>query len=125
MRALRVAGISKADYRTILRMASDGVEPYFSFLNSVDRVETEVQQGHVRVIATSNDWKAHAFVLERQWPKEWGQKIQFEVKRELERVFAVAEEILPKEQFLKLLEGVSRLDSEADVGDAPEARSVH
>jgi hypothetical protein len=106
-------------------MASDGVEPYLSFVGAVDRAETEAQQHHVGAIATSPDWRAHAFILERRYPKEWGQKIQFEVKRELERVFAVAEEILPEEQFLRFLEGVSRLDSQEASGQEEEVRPLH
>ena len=125
LRALKLAGISKGEYRKILRMASDGVEPYLSFISAVDQAEAEAQQSHVQSIASSGDWRAHAFILERRFPEEWGQKIQFEVKRELEKVFAVAEEILPEEQFLRFLEGVSRIDSQADAGKETEARPLH
>ena len=125
MRALKAGGINEASYRTLLRFASEGVPPYPSFLRTIERAESEAQKHHVQTISNSADWRAHAFILERQYPKEWGQKIQFEVKRELEKVFAIAEEILPEEQFIRLLERVSRADSASTSDESQEVRSMH
>ena len=125
MRALKVAGISAGKYRALLRLAADGEPPYPAFLRIIEKSESEAQQRHITSISTSLDWRAHAFILERQYPKEWGQKIQVEVKRELEKVFAVAQEVLPEEQFNQLLERVSRLDSETAVDADEEANALH
>jgi len=125
MRALKSAGITPARYRKLVKLAADGEVPYPSFLRSLDAAESAAQKAHIEQIAASPDWKAHAFILERQYPQEWGQKIQLEVKRELEKVFAIAQEVLPEEQFVQLLERVSRLDSEASVNENEEAVALH
>jgi len=125
MRALKAAGINGGEYRTLLRMASDGVPPFPSLLRIIEKAESEAQQHHIESISESKDWRAHAFILERQYPEEWGQKIKLEVQRELEKVFAVAQEILPEEQFIRLLERVSSLDSEAAVDANQKAGPLH
>jgi hypothetical protein len=125
MRALKVAGISAGKYRTLIRLAADGEAPYPEFLRIIEKSESEAQKRHITSISTSPDWRAHAFILERQYPQEWGQKIQLEVKRELEKVFAIAQEVLPEEQFIQLLERVSRIDSETVVDADEEAVPLH
>jgi len=125
MRALKAAGINEGEYRKLLRLASEGAPPFPSFLRIIEQAESEAQQHHIKSISGSGDWRAHAFILERQYPKEWGQKIQLEVKRELEKVFAVAEEVLPEEQFIQLLERISRIDSEASADAPKEAVPLH
>lgn len=125
LRALKSAGITPARYRKLVIRAADGEAQCGSFLRSLDAAESAAQKAHIEQIAASPDWKAHAFILERQYPKEWGQKIQVEVKRELEKVFAVAQEVLPEEQFNQLLERVSRLDSETAADADEEANALH
>lgn len=125
MRALKSVGITPAKYRRLVRLAVNCEEPYPAFLRSLDTAESSAQGHHIQQIASSPDWKAHAFILERQYPEEWGQKIQLEVKRELEKVFAIAQEVLPEEQFVQLLERVSRLDSEAAIDENEEAVPLH
>ena len=125
LRALKAAGIGPGEYRTLLRLAADGVTPYPSFLRILEKAESEAQQHHIDAISESKDWRAHAFILERQYPEEWGQKIKLEVERELEKVFAVAQEVLPEEQFIQLLERVSSIDSEASAGSEQKASPLH
>lgn len=125
LRALKSVGITAAKYRRLVKRASDGEEPYPAFLRSLETAESAAQQNHIEQIAASPDWKAHAFILERQYPEEWGQKIQVEVKKELEKVYAIAEEILPEEHFIRLLEGISRLDGQGHTGPQEETHPVH
>ena len=124
-RALKAAGVSEATYRQALRMASDGVNPYHDWIIGLEQAEATAEGNLVKSIAATKDWRAAAFILERRYPEQWGQKIQVEVKRELEKVFAVAEEVLTEEQFIRFLEGVSRIDSQDAPIKAQEAVPLH
>ena len=124
-RALRAAGISQGDYRKILRMASEGINPYHDFVLGMEQAEASAENALVTKLGAAKDWRAAAFILERRYPEEWGQKIQVEVQKELEKVFTVAEEILTEEQFIRLLESISRLDSQGEASEAKEASAVH
>ena len=124
-RALRKVGVSSAQYRRLVIRAANGDASGRSSVVAVEKAETESQQNLIQKIRSSNDWKAHAFILERQFSEEWGQKIQVEVKKELEKVYAIAEEILPEEQFIRLLEGISSFAGETEVSETKEAPSLH
>ena len=51
-------------------------EPYVSFLQAVERAQAEYENGLVRVIekAAPKDWKAAAWLLERQYRDHWGKE---------------------------------------------------
>lgn len=124
-RALRAAGVSESHYRQALRMASEGVNPYHDWIVGLEQAEAKAESNLVKSIALTKDWRAAAFILERRYPEQWGQKIQVEVKRELEKVFTVAEEVLTDEQFVKFLEGVSRIDSQDPASGSAQAEPLH
>lgn len=124
-RALKAAGVSEGHYRKALRLASDGINPYHDWIIGLEQAEAKAESSLVQNIAGAKDWRAAAFILERRYPEQWGQKIQVEVKRELEKVFAIAQEVLPEEQFIQLLERISRIDSEDATIEAEEAVPLH
>jgi hypothetical protein len=106
-------------------MASEGVNPYHDWIVGLEQAEAKAESNLVKSIALTKDWRAAAFILERRYPEQWGQKIQVEVKRELEKVFTVAEEVLTDEQFVKFLEGVSRIDSQDPASGSAQAEPLH
>lgn len=110
-KSLTANGIGEAVYRQIKRLAADKTHPhgslYKSFLTGLDKAEAQAEKTLVQTISASADWRAAAFLLERRWPDEWSQKIQLEVKKEVEHVLDVAERALPQEHFERFLEALS------------------
>ena len=125
-RALAAAGVSEATYRAIRRISRDGDHPhgelYASFLRGLDKAEAGAESALVKTIGASRDWRAAAFLLERRWPEQWAQRIQIEVKREVEHILDVAERTIPQEQFERLLEALS--DSSAGQALAPAEQII-
>ncbi|MBU1028523.1 MAG: hypothetical protein KKF48_05755 [Nanoarchaeota archaeon] len=107
MRALKKAGVSATAYKQIQEMAVQGIEPYAAFVRGLDEAEAGAEATFVATIAESKDWRAAAFLLERRFPEEWGQKIQVEVEEQLKEIFRLAEAILPESYYTKLLETVA------------------
>lgn len=107
MRALKTSGIGARELKEIQQLAQGGVEPFWSFIKGLDEAEAAAEATFVATIGKSRDWRAAAFLLERRFPEEWGQKIQIEVEEQLKEIFRLAEAILPESYYTKLLEAVA------------------
>lgn len=102
-RALRASGVSDAAYRYYVSLAADGSALYEDWLKSLDEASAIAEAALVSDIKANRDWKAKAFILERRFSKQWGAKIQVDLNNELNRILDVAQQVLPSEQFEKLL----------------------
>lgn len=128
--ALRAAGISKTTYALWASRGADGEEPYASWMQSLDVAEAEAEASDVEKIRQNKSWQAQAWLLERKNPDKWGQKIQIEVAKELDKVFAIAAEVLPIELYEKLLKKIAASDggeARAEVSSAakPQPDRLH
>jgi len=117
-RALRAAGVPPSVYRQWFKLGKDGVQPYAQWLNALEEAEANAEDDRVQKIRDNKDWKAQAWLLERRYPERWGQKIQLEVRREVERVLDAAEKILPTKLYEKLLAQIAE-DDGSKPGDQP------
>jgi transposase len=130
-KSLTANGVGEAIYRQIKRAAGDKNHPhsslYKSFLKGLDKAEAQAEKTLVQTISASADWRAAAFLLERRWPDEWSQRIQLEVKKEVEHVLDVAERALPQEHFERFLEALSGGGAESLVKGAEQvtASNIH
>jgi transposase len=80
--AAAVAGITKRTfYGWMARGDATGTKavdaPYRAFRERVDQARAEAESRNVAIIATAaaKDWKAAAWLLERQAPERWGRPI--------------------------------------------------
>jgi len=119
-RALKAAGISAAQYRDIEACAARDIQPYESFLRGMDEAEATAEATFVTTISSSSDWRAAAFLLERRFPEQWGQKIQIEVQKEVEHILDLAEKTLDPAQFALFVAALSGGGEGAD--DSPATR---
>ena len=120
VRALKAVGISQAHFRRMQRLAEEGVEPYVSFIGSIERSEAELERKLASVIVESRDWHAAKAMLESLFPDEWAQKIKIELNNELEKFLKVAEKVLPPELFDQLIEAVANRGAMSAEGDPAE-----
>ena len=49
---------------------------YATFVEMLVRATAKGQTTHAKFLATSDDWRARGFILERRYPDEWGKKEQ-------------------------------------------------
>ena len=124
--ALQAAGVAPAVYRKWFKRGLDGEEPYASWIEGMTATEAEAETEDVKAIRQAKAWQARAWLLERRYPDKWGQKIQIEVAKEVEKVLAVASEMMDVDQYEKFLskiaakEGLSRDNSTGPAEDTPE-----
>jgi len=78
--ACAAVGITSATLRSWLHSASEGDEFYTAFADRFLKEEADYARKLVASItkAGTNDWKAHAWILERRFKKEWGATQQVE-----------------------------------------------
>jgi hypothetical protein len=72
--ASRAAGISWQTFVAWMQRGAKGEEPYAQLKEQVERARAEGQVRHVAIVsrAAESDWRASAWLLERQWPEQWG-----------------------------------------------------
>lgn len=119
-RAVRAAGISDREYRVMQRLAAQGAEPYASWVQGMEVREAELEKKLTQKVLNAGDWKSAMRMLESKFPKEWAQKIQVEVTRELDHVYAIAEKTLPPEQFDRLLAAIGSASQGEDGFEADD-----
>lgn len=111
LRAVRAAGLGKREYAAMVRLARDGEEPYVSLLAGFEEAEAEGEAQLVADIGASGDWRAKAWLLERTRSEVYGQRVQVDVTKELERVFGILEKALPAQTFTRILDELALSDS--------------
>ncbi len=81
--------------------------PYLEFLQAVKKAQLEFKRTHVVRVqqAGREHWQASAWLLERRYPKEYGQKVLIEqqVREELEAAVDRLEQRLDPETFERVL----------------------
>lgn len=83
--ACRAVGISQEAYFTWMRHGRNGREPYVAFFEDVQRAKALARYSLERVIieAAPDDWRAAAWMLERQHPEEYAQRSEVRTIHEL------------------------------------------
>lgn len=72
--ASRSAGISWATFKVWMVRGREGEEPYAALRERVEKARAEGQVRLVAIVAKAaeTDWRAANWLLERQWPDQWG-----------------------------------------------------
>jgi len=125
--AMAAVGVSKANYSKFAKLAKSGVSPHAELLQSMVQAEAIGECQRLVTVAKSKDWRANMTSLERQFPDKYGQKVQVEVKQELERVFSVVEANVSPQQYEAILAQIASAGHGEDVaGEAQEPRpAIH
>ncbi len=74
--AARAAGIHPSTYYAWM---ADERSQFAEFQEEIERARAADEQRSVAVVAASDDWRAHAWKLERQHPDRWGKREKGEV----------------------------------------------
>ncbi|MBA2269056.1 MAG: hypothetical protein H0W20_00450 [Chthoniobacterales bacterium] len=77
--AMNLSGICERAYHDWMRRGHLGEEPYFSFLSAASRARDSWKATLVNKVRQADDWRAAAFLLERQFPAEFGSKVVADV----------------------------------------------
>ena len=72
--ATRSAGINWDTFKGWMRRGATGEEPYAQLKERVEKARAEGQVRLVAIVAKAaeTDWRAANWLLERQWPEQWG-----------------------------------------------------
>ncbi len=68
-------GNGERAYHDWIRRAQTGEEPYAAFFDATRRARDGWRARLVRRLTEAADWRAAAFLLERQFPAEFGSKV--------------------------------------------------
>lgn len=109
--AMKALGVPRAEFRKFLDLATKGISPHAELLDSMQRAEARGECKRLALVMESKDWRASMTSLERQFPERYGQKVQVEVRQELEKVFRVIEANTTPEQYEAILGQLSGLGS--------------
>ncbi len=110
--ASRAAGFQKREFARCEALARQGHPEYSEFVASVYRAEAQFERDLVKDIKTKSDWRGKFKLLESRFNDRWGQKIQVEVKQEVNRILDICERALPEEHYAKVLEMVGAVGGE-------------
>ena|SRR5215831_14406176 len=72
--ATRAAGVGWSTFKAWMQRGAAGEEPYAQLKERVEKARAEGQVRLVAIIsrAAETDWRAANWLLERQWPEQWG-----------------------------------------------------
>jgi len=109
--ATRAAGIAWPTFKVWMQRGATGEEPYAQLKERVEKARAEGQVRHVAIVsrAAETDWRASTWLLERQWPEQWG-GVSVRVRTEAEAQPEVEDltEADPFSEFDELAERRSR-----------------
>lgn len=110
------AGACGVDGHTFQRWLDSNAE----FSQSVTRARSEFEARAVESItqAGSEDWRALAWSLERQMQAKYALKIRVVREDEANKLLDVAERVLAREDFVRLVEALAAEDSASATGEA-------
>lgn len=90
--AAQAGGISYDLLRQWLRRADaagDGDEEYIAFAAALRQAEIEGLSSSLLIIRTSQDWRSHAWLLERRWPEDYGKRDHLELSGDEDKPITV------------------------------------
>lgn len=87
--------------------ANTKLDDYVVFYEFASGAMGEAENRSVNVIKKSDDWRAHAWYLERKWPKQWGKQLNLHLTDEYERMLDKLERLLPEDVFDQVLEAMA------------------
>lgn len=105
--AVAFAGLRKDTFYQWLRRGAEQPKGiYREFSDAVKKAQAESETGQVATIrkASLEYWQAAAWILERRFPRKWGQKVRISVEEELREFVERLESRLPPDIFEKVLE---------------------
>lgn len=95
---------------------------YLDFLDAIKKTELSFKRTHiVRVQAAGSEhWQASAWILERRYPREYGQRVIVarEVERELEEALDIIGKVIGPAEFSAVLAALSAADRAAETASA-------
>lgn len=73
-----IAGISKDTFYDWLRQGQEGRKPHSDFSDQVSRARAESEQALLQSLQSigKHDWRSRAWVLERRFPDDYGNKVE-------------------------------------------------
>jgi hypothetical protein len=117
--AAECCGVSRSAFYDWTAKGRDGQEPYADFVDAIARARAQAKVNLVKVVQTHASLPkggAHAqWLLEKLDRDQFGPQVRIQVANELERYVDVAERVLDRDQFARLLEAWAAAD------DSPEA----
>jgi len=125
--ACAAAGITTETLRQWLQLGAEGKAPYVRLAADMAKAEAVAEVEDLATItkAAKRNWTATAWKLERRHPKRWGDKVQVDFQAECEQLLRVCEEVLPPDQFKRVLmawDNRGLPPSEDEPGPPPEER---
>jgi len=89
---------------------------YTKFSEAMDQAEAASETLDVENLgkAAGSDWRAAAHRLDRRHAKRWGLQVSVRVQAEVEGLLAVAERVLERKVFERLLEALAAEDSSTE-----------
>jgi hypothetical protein len=107
------AGVHKSTLHRWLRIGREQTRGrYRKFVDAIEKAQAEAEARDVALIAkaTSTDWRAAAWRLERRSPKKFGQRVAVCVEEQLEGALDRLQAGLDAETFQKVLNIISSDD---------------
>lgn len=105
-----LAGIEYQTYRNWMRRGEAGEGEFFVFFDAVTRAKVEGKRENIKGVRDAGkfDWRARAWILEKQHPEEYGniQRIKVEVEREIQGILDALEGRMSTAAYDELLDAL-------------------
>lgn len=112
--AAEAAGIDRATFLRWMQRGRDGLEPYAAFAAKVTRARAEAETKLVRVIRQSGGAQGAQWLLERT-RRRFAARVNLKVEHELEEFLDVAERVLDRDSYVRLLTEFDAKNNDLDV----------
>ncbi len=106
-RAATASGVTDEQWKALKRQARLSKEPAFSQWQSIEEAVAIFEAEMISKIYANKEWRSASELLQKRFNERWGQKVQVEVKAELDKILNAAQEVLPQDWYIKLLERLS------------------
>lgn len=122
--AAAAAGIDTTTFFRWLARGRAGEEPYAAFASKIARARAEAEAKLVRVVQRRGGAQGAQWLLERTRPR-FAQRVNVKVEHELGEFLDVAERVLDREAYVKLLTEFDAKSNEIETRDAPGLVRAH